>query len=62
MGTAIEMWEAYRNGRVVIAVSPMKHNWAVKFLSHQLYADLDEFEQALASGQVAREIDEVLSR
>jgi hypothetical protein len=61
MGTAIEMWEAYHNGRVVIAVSPMKHNWAVKFLSHQLYADLDEFEQALASGQVAREIDRVLA-
>jgi hypothetical protein len=61
MGTAIEMWEAYRNGRVVITVSPMKLNWAVKFLSHQVYADLDEFEQALTSGQVARGIDEVLA-
>lgn len=60
MGTAVEMWEAYQNGRAVIAVSPMKHNWAVKFLSHALYADLDELEQALASGQLAARLREVL--
>lgn len=60
MGTAIEMWEAYQNGRVVIAVSPMKHNWAVKFLSHELYTDLEELERALSSGALAARIHEVL--
>jgi hypothetical protein len=60
MGTAIEMWEAHRHGKAVIAVSPMKHNWAVKFLSHELYADLDELEAALASGKVARRLREIL--
>ena len=30
MGTAIEMWEAYRHGAAVITISPLKHNWAVK--------------------------------
>jgi hypothetical protein len=60
MGTAVEMWEACRHGKAVIAVSPMKHNWAVKFLSHALYADLDELEAALASGQVAERIREIL--
>ncbi len=39
MGTAIEMWEAYQNGGAVVTVSPLKHNWAVKFLSHMVYAD-----------------------
>lgn len=62
MGTAIEMWEAYRHGRAVIAVSPMAHNWSVKFLSHALYADLEAFEAALAAGAVAERIREVLGR
>ncbi len=60
MGTAVEMWEAHRQGRAVVAVSPMKHNWCVKFLSHALYADLDELEDALRSGQLARRLRDVL--
>ena len=58
MGTAIEMWEAYQHGAVVITISPLKHNWAVKFLSHAVYADLPEFETALLGGQIARIISE----
>ena len=61
MGTAIEMWEAYQHGAAVVTISPLRHNWAVKFLSHALYADLAEFEAALQSGQVARRIREVLA-
>ena len=53
MGTAIEMWEAYQHGVAVITISPLKHNWAVKFLSHALYADLPAFEAALQSGAIA---------
>jgi hypothetical protein len=60
MGTAIEMWEAYQHGAAVITISPLKHNWAVKFLSHALYADLAAFEAALESGEMTRRIDEVL--
>ena len=59
MGTAIEMWEAWQHGRAVIAVSPLKHNWAVKFLSHQIYADLDELEAAVKSGAFAQTIRKV---
>jgi hypothetical protein len=58
MGTAIEMWEAYQHGAAVITISPMAHNWAVKFLSHGLYADVDQFRAALESGEVARRIAE----
>jgi hypothetical protein len=54
MGTAIEMWEAYQHGAAVITVSPLKHNWAVKFLSHAVYTDMKELEAALERGDVAR--------
>ncbi len=59
MGTAIEMWEAHRSGAAVITISPMKHNWVVKYLSHAIYADLDAFAAALANGEIARCIDQV---
>ncbi len=62
MGTAIEMWEAYQHGAAVITISPLKHNWAVKFLSHALYADLPAFEAALQSGEIAGRIQEVSRR
>lgn len=60
MGTAIEMWEAYRNGRAVIAISPMIHNWAVKFCSHAIYPDLESFETAVRDGRLHSQICEVL--
>jgi len=59
MGTAIEMWEAHQHGAAVITISPLHRNWAVKFLSHSLYADIPSFEAALESGEVARRIEEV---
>jgi hypothetical protein len=58
MGTAIEMWEAHQHGAAVVTVSPLRHNWAVKFLSHALYADVEELAAALQSGEVARRIEE----
>lgn len=60
MGTAIEMWEAYQHGAAVITVSPMKHNWAVKFLSHEIYPGLEELEAALTSGRLAERIRQIL--
>jgi hypothetical protein len=62
MGTAIEMWEAYQHGRTVVTISPLKHNWAVKFLSHVLYRDVEEFETALANGQLASRLAELRPR
>jgi hypothetical protein len=59
MGTAIEMWEAYQHGRAVMTISPLKHNWAVKFLSHEIYADVAEFESALVSGRLARRLSQI---
>lgn len=54
MGTAIEMWEAYQHGAVVISISPMRHNWVVKFLSHRIYPDIEAFQAALQAGEIAQ--------
>lgn len=62
MGTAIEMWQAYCAGKIVITVSPLKHNWAVKFLSHVLYADEQEFASAVKSGRLGAMLQELLAR
>lgn len=48
MGTAIEMWNAHRAGRVVLTVTPMATNWVVKFLSDRLFETLDDLEAFLA--------------
>jgi len=53
MGTAIEMWEAWKNKAVVLTISPLKVNWTVRFLSHAVYPDLPAFFEALESGEIA---------
>ena len=47
MGTAIEMWEAYRNRKIVITISPMAHNWVIRFCSHLVLDSLESFQTAL---------------
>jgi len=59
MGTAIEMWEAHEHGWLVVTVSPLAHNWAVKFLSNVRYGDMEEFEQALREGSLAKRLNEL---
>jgi len=46
----------YQHGAAVITISPLKHNLAVKFLSHALYADMASFEAASKSGEVEARI------
>ena len=54
MGTALEMWEAYHQGRIVITISPLVHNWVVKSLSTRVLADLTEFRAFVESGEFER--------
>ncbi len=56
MGTALEMWEAYRNHRPVFAVSPMIHNWVVKGLSTRVFETIDQFCAFVASGDFERAV------
>lgn len=52
MGTAIEMWEASQHGRTVIAVSPLMHNWVIRFCSHRVYSDFAALEAAFETGHL----------
>lgn len=55
MGTAIEMYEAIRRGRSkVVVISPMAHNWAVRFCSHALFSDLSAFLLGVEGGELER--------
>jgi hypothetical protein len=54
MGTAIEMWEAQKHGRVVVTITPLVHNWVVQLASKAVYRDFDAFAQALAAGAIDR--------
>ncbi|MDO4628633.1 MAG: hypothetical protein Q4C70_05580 [Planctomycetia bacterium] len=58
MGTAIEMWEGNQNGAVVVTVTPLQTNWAVKFLSHRLYDSIDALEMDVRSGEFAQFVTE----
>jgi len=57
MGTAIEMYEAARHGRVVLAISPLSANWVIRAYSDRIFADFAEFEGFLRSGQLPNLIE-----
>jgi hypothetical protein len=50
MGTAIEMWQACQAGKPIWTISPLSANWVVRFLSTEVFPDLDGFVQFLRSG------------
>jgi hypothetical protein len=54
MGTAIEIWEAYWGGAVVLTISPMVDNWVVKLLSTQVFPSIEAFETFVSEGGLAR--------
>ncbi len=51
LGTAIEIWQAYRAGKIIFTISPMTENWVIKFLSDRNFISLDEFASYVLSGQ-----------
>ncbi|OQX91763.1 MAG: hypothetical protein B6D58_06435 [candidate division Zixibacteria bacterium 4484_95] len=44
LGTAIEMWEACRNGVPIVSISPLTTNWIVRFLTDKNFETIDSFE------------------
>lgn len=52
MGTAIEIYEAYRRGATVLTITPMAANWVVKLYSHEVFASLEEFENFMANNSL----------
>lgn len=62
MGTAVEMWEGFRNSKTVICISPMTDNWTVKFLSHKVMPTMEEFEEFVDRGDLARLINDIATK
>lgn len=58
MGTAIEMWNAFHAGSVIIAVSPLAENWAVRFLADTIVPDIAGLKQFLVSGGLEKLLEE----
>ena len=56
MGTALEMWEAYRGGKPIFAISPLAYNWVVRCLATRVFANLEEFCDFVASGDFERSL------
>jgi hypothetical protein len=52
MGTAIEMYEAFRHGSAVLTISPLAANWVVRCYSDRVFADLASFEAFLATHEL----------
>lgn len=50
MGTALEMWEAWRAGVPVIAISPLAANWVVRTCAVQRYETLEDFAAVVRAG------------
>jgi hypothetical protein len=54
MGSAIEMWEAKQAGVKVVAITPLEHNWVVKYASDLVVGTIEEFERELRASTVAK--------
>lgn len=54
MGTALEMWEAFRARVPVVTISPMDANWVIRFLSDAVLPDLVAFQEWVTGGGLER--------
>ncbi|KAH7823095.1 uncharacterized protein MONOS_8293 [Monocercomonoides exilis] len=43
MGTGLEMLEAYKAGKTVFTISPLKTNWTVRLYSTQIFETMKDF-------------------
>jgi len=54
MGTAMEMWQAYQASVPIIAVTPMRHHWAIRFTAAEIVPDLDSLIEMIGNGRFAQ--------
>ncbi len=47
MGTGVEMWEAYKSGVEVWAITPMKENWVVRITASKVFETIEDLERYL---------------
>ena len=49
LGTAVEIWECFKTGIPVWAVTGMKTNWVVRFCSEKVFENIDRLTEHLHS-------------
>ena len=54
MGTALEMYRSHQAGKLVLVISPMARNWAVRFLATEVFPDTAAFTAFVRAGGLAR--------
>ncbi|MFP4355322.1 MAG: hypothetical protein ACLFUJ_09380 [Phycisphaerae bacterium] len=62
MGTAIEMYEAFRRGAIVLTVTPMQANWVVRCYSHRIFPSVVELADFLSGGGLAELVESTRTR
>lgn len=53
MGTAVEIYEAFRHGAVVLTITPLAANWVLRAYSDRIFATVEQLDAFLASGELA---------
>jgi len=53
LGTAIEIWEAYKMGIPVWTISSMKTNWVIKFCSEKVFENVESLGDFLQNEDTA---------
>jgi len=51
MGTAVELWEAYKKGVKAWVITPMKENWVVRITASEVFESIEELEGYLEARQ-----------
>lgn len=58
LGTAVELWEAHKNSRLNIIISPMKHNLMLRTVSDFIVDSVDDFKRFITSDYFAQLLEE----
>jgi len=58
MGTALEIFSAFRGGVPVVAISPLQHNWVLRAFARRIYPDLESFLAAIERAESLLDIVE----
>lgn len=62
MGTAMEMWQAYQNNTVIVAVTPLQHHWAIRFTSDLVLPDLESLLAFITAGRLPEWVRQAVGR
>jgi hypothetical protein len=54
LGTAIEIWEAYKNGIPILSISPLTTNWIIRFIPKRNFETIERFRQFIHENDIER--------